>query len=95
CYAPVFPTTAGTANIYFPKLFGTVFGVIMATGLIGGMVLPWAIGYVAYRTTVRTALWLLVATAFLMILTQLIFLRYEHRRFRAARLPATPGKAQT
>jgi fucose permease len=80
-FAPVFPTTVGTASAYFPKLFGTVFGILMATGLIGGMILPKAIGYVAERASVRQGIWLLVATAVLLLLVQGVFLRYEKRRF--------------
>lgn len=80
-FAPVFPTTVGTASAYFPKLFGTVFGILMATGLIGGMVVPKAIGHVAELSSVRKGIWLLVATAVLLLLVQGIFLRYEKRRF--------------
>jgi hypothetical protein len=25
CYAPIFPTAAGIASTYFPKIFGTIF----------------------------------------------------------------------
>ena len=79
-YAPVFPTIAGTASTYFPKLFGTVFGIIMASGLCAGVILPPAIGYVAKTATVRTGLWLVVATAVLLIAVLAIFLVYERRR---------------
>jgi fucose permease len=80
-FAPIFPTTVGTASAYFPKLFGTVFGILMATGLIGGMILPAAIGRVAETASVRQGIWLLVATAILLFIIQVIFLRYEKRRF--------------
>jgi FHS family glucose/mannose:H+ symporter-like MFS transporter len=80
-YAPVFPTTAGTASTYFPKHFGTVFGIMMATGLIGGLVLPAVVGYVAKASTVRAGFWLLAGTAALLLITQAIFIGYERRRF--------------
>lgn len=83
-YAPVFPTTVGSGSTYFPNLFGTVFGIIMATGLIGGMVVPAAIGFVAKGASVRQGIWLLVVTAVLLLVTQLVFIRYERRRFPAA-----------
>jgi len=79
-YAPFFPCTAGTASSYFPKFFGTVFGIIMASGLAAGVVLPPIIGYVARSTTVRAGLWLVVATAVLLIAAQAVFLVYERRR---------------
>lgn len=80
-FAPVFPTTAGTASTYFPKHFGTVFGIMMSTGLIGGLVLPAAVGYVAKASTVRAGFWLLAGTAALLLITQAIFTGYERRRF--------------
>jgi fucose permease len=80
-YAPVFPTTAGTASTYFSKLFGTVFGILMTLALLSGAVVPPALGYLAQRTTVRTGMWLLAGTAVLLLVTQAIFNRYERKRF--------------
>jgi FHS family glucose/mannose:H+ symporter-like MFS transporter len=79
-YAPVFPTTAGTASTYFPKLFATVFGILMAVGLSAGVILPPAIGYVAKIATVRAGISLVVAFAGLLTAAQAIFLAYERRR---------------
>jgi fucose permease len=79
-YAPVFPTTAGTASTYFPKLFATVFGILMAVGLSAGVILPPAIGYVAKTATVRAGISLVVAFAVLLTAVQAIFLAYERRR---------------
>jgi len=79
-YAPVFPTTAGTASTYFPKLFATAFGILMAVGLSAGVILPPAIGYVAKTATVRAGISLVVAFAVLLTVVQGIFLAYERRR---------------
>jgi len=79
-YAPVFPTTAGTASTYFRNLFATVFGILMAVGLSAGVVLPPAIGYVAKKATVRAGIWLLVAFAVFLAALQALFLAYERRR---------------
>ena len=79
-YAPVFPTTAGTASTYFPKLFATVFGILMAVGLSAGVILPPAIGYVAKVATVRAGISLVLAFAVLLTAVQAIFLVYERRR---------------
>jgi FHS family glucose/mannose:H+ symporter-like MFS transporter len=83
-FAPVFPTTAGTASTYFSKLFGTVFGILMTLALLSGAVVPPAVGYVAQQTTVRASLWLLAAIAVLLVATQAIFNRYERRRLLQA-----------
>jgi fucose permease len=80
CYAPVFPTTAGTASTYFAKIFGTVFGMLMALALFGGAVVPPTIGLIAQQHSVRSGLWLLVAIAVLLFITQAIFNGYERRK---------------
>ncbi len=78
-FAPVFPTTAGTASTYFPRLFGTVFGILMSLALLSGAIVPPFIGYVAQRGSIRTGLWLLAGIAVLLFITQAIFNRYEKR----------------
>jgi MFS transporter, FHS family, glucose/mannose:H+ symporter len=52
-FAPVFPTTLAIAGDRYPERSGTVFGLLFSVALIGGMLLPWAVGQVAQRLTVR------------------------------------------
>jgi fucose permease len=79
-YAPVFPTTAGTASTYFSRIFGTVFGVLMTLALLSGTVVPPAIGYVSQHQSVRAGIWILAAIAVLLAVTQGIFNAYEQRK---------------
>ena len=79
-YAPVFPTTAGTASTYFSRLFGTVFGILMTLALLSGAVVPPAIGALAKRTGLREGIWVLAGIAVLLVVTQAVFNRYERRR---------------
>jgi fucose permease len=83
CYAPVFPTTAGTASTYFSRIFGTVFGMLMTLALLSGAVVPPAIGFVAQNHSVRAGIWLLVGIAVLFLITQGIFNGYERRKLLA------------
>ena len=83
-YAPIFPNTAGTASTHFSKVFGTVFGILMALALLSGAVVPPALGYLAQRTTVRSGMWLLAGIAILLFVTQAVFNRYERKRFLAS-----------
>ena len=76
-YAPIFPTTAGITSSLFPQIFGTIFGLLMAVGFTGSMLLPAAIGYVAKVSTVRAGIWLLPIGAFLLLVVQSIFVRRE------------------
>ena len=87
CFAPVFPTTAGTASTYFSRIFGTVFGMLMAFALLSGVVVPKAVGHVAEHQSVRFSFWILVGIAVLLFFTQLIFNSYERRKL----LPPEPG----
>ena len=80
CYAPVFPTTAGTASTYFSRIFGTVFGMLMTPALLSGAVVPPAIGYVAQHQSVRAGIGILAGIAVLLLLTQAIFVSYERRK---------------
>ena len=88
-YAPVFPTTAGTASTYFSRIFGTVFGMLMTPALLSGAVVPPAIGYVAQHQSVRAGIWILVGIAGLLLITQGIFNSYERRKL----LPSAPEAA--
>lgn len=83
CYAPVFPTTAGTASTYFSRIFGTVFGMLMTPALLSGAVIPPAIGYVAQHQSVRAGIWILAGMAVLLLLMQGIFTSYERRKLLA------------
>jgi MFS transporter, FHS family, glucose/mannose:H+ symporter len=77
CYAPIFPTTTGIASTFFPEIFGTIFGLLMAAGFTGSMLLPAAIGYVAKGSTVRAGIWLLPISALVLLIVQCIFVRHE------------------
>jgi fucose permease len=77
CYAPIFPTTAGITSSLFPEIFGTIFGLLMAAGFTGSMILPAAIGYVAKASTVKAGIWLLPISAFLLLVVQSILVCRE------------------
>jgi fucose permease len=79
CYAPIFPTTMGIASRFFPEIFGTIFGVLMAAGFLGSMILPAAVGYVSKASTVKAGIWLIPVSAFLLLVVQSIFVRREQR----------------
>ncbi len=86
CYAPVFPTTAGTASTYFAGIFGTVFGMLMTPALLSGAVIPPAIGYVFQHHSVRAGIWMLAGIAVLLLILQAVFNGYERRKL----LPQNP-----
>jgi MFS family permease len=77
CYAPIFPTTVGVGHSLYPKFFGTVFGILMGGSLVGGLVMPTVVGYVAGTASMRAGIWVLVGSATLMVLVEVLFLRTE------------------
>ncbi len=52
-YAGVFPTALAIAGDAYRKLAGTVFGLLFAIALIGGMSFPWAEGQISQSFGVR------------------------------------------
>ena len=52
-YGPIFPTTLAIAGDRYSKRAGTVFGLLFSIALIGGMLLPWAVGQVSQQFGLR------------------------------------------
>lgn len=52
-YGPIFPTTLAIAGDRYSQRAGTVFGFLFSIALIGGMLLPWTVGQVSERLSVR------------------------------------------
>ena len=82
-YGPIYPTTVGSAGMHFRKFFATVFGMMQVAGLLGGLVLPAAIGWVATVASIGVGLWLLVAAAILLVALQATFVGYERGMLRS------------
>jgi fucose permease len=64
--ATIFPTTLGLAGSRFEESSGTVFGILFAIALTGGISLPWTLGRLAEAQGFRAAL-LLPAAGFIAI----------------------------
>jgi fucose permease len=58
--AGVFPTTLGIAGARFQRHSGTVFGIMFAIALAGGISLPWAAGHIGGEVGLR---WVFVLVA--------------------------------
>jgi MFS transporter, FHS family, glucose/mannose:H+ symporter len=52
-YAGIFPTVLAIAGDAYGKLVGTVFGLLFAIALVGGMSFPWAVGQLSQKWGVR------------------------------------------
>lgn len=52
-YAGIFPTTLAVAGDAYRKMAGSVFGLLFAIALVGGMSFPWAVGHISQALGVR------------------------------------------
>ncbi|HVR44395.1 MAG TPA: MFS transporter [Thermoanaerobaculia bacterium] len=55
-FAAIYPTVLAMAADRYQRLAGTVFGLLFAVGLIGGMTFPWALGHVSERWGLRAGM---------------------------------------
>jgi fucose permease len=71
-FAPIFPTIVGITFAKFePSLYGSIFGIIFAVGLLGGTFVPQAIGSVSVGATVQGSLYIVAAMAALLFIVAL------------------------
>jgi MFS transporter, FHS family, glucose/mannose:H+ symporter len=52
-YAGIFPTALAIAGDAYQKMAGTVFGLLIAIALVGGMSFPWAVGQISQKSGIR------------------------------------------
>lgn len=85
-YGPIFPTTLAIAGDRYAKRAGTVFGLLFSIALIGGMLLPWAVGQVSQQLGVKMGMLVPALGAVgIIILSIVVMLRDRVRR------PAAPA----
>jgi len=72
-FAPCFPTTVGVTFAKFsPEIYGSVFGIIFAVGLLGAVIVPKAIGNLAKGSSVQKSLKLLIPACIALIILSLV-----------------------
>lgn len=72
-FAPCFPTTVGVTFARFsPEIYGSVFGIIFAVGLLGAVIVPKAIGNLAKGSSVQRSLKLLIPACALLVVLALV-----------------------
>ncbi len=72
-FATCFPTIIGvTFGKFSPEVYGTVFGIIFAIGLLGAVIIPKAIGNLAKDSSIQKSLRLLIPACLILIVLALI-----------------------
>ncbi len=71
-FAPVFPTIVGITFAKFePSLYGSIFGIIFAVGLLGGTIVPKIIGSLSEGATVQQSLLIVLFMAIALLIISL------------------------
>jgi fucose permease len=61
-FAPIFPTIVGVTFAKFePRLYGSIFGIIFAIGLLGGTFVPQFVGQLSVGATIQQSLLIVAA----------------------------------
>jgi fucose permease len=80
-YGPVFPTTLAIAGDRYSKRAGTVFGLLFSIALMGGMLMPWSVGQVSQRLSLRMGMLVpALGSAGITILSSVLILREQLTR---------------
>jgi fucose permease len=79
-FAPIFPTIVGITFAKFePSLYGSIFGIIFAVGLLGGTFVPQIIGSLSMGATIQGSLYIMAAMAALLFVIALFMGRVGKR----------------
>jgi fucose permease len=78
-FASIYPTTLGLAASCFEHYSGTVFGILFAIALTGGMILPWMVGQLAESYGLRLSLTIGIVNALMIFLLQFLITRIHER----------------
>ncbi len=77
--ASIYPTVLGLAGARFAERSGTVFGILFAIALVGGMSMPWAVGQIAQAHSLRAGFALSAAGAVAIAALQIVIARALRR----------------
>lgn len=79
-FAAIYPTVLAVVGNLFPRFSGTAFGVVIAVGLVGGMLSPWVVGRIAQLSGLRQGLTVPVVNCAMIIVLQSAIMRVMKRR---------------
>ncbi|HUP48156.1 MAG TPA: MFS transporter [Thermoanaerobaculia bacterium] len=79
-FAAIYPTTLAMAADRYQRNAGTIFGLLFAVGLIGGMLFPWALGHISHAAGVRAGMVLPLIGAVMITLLVIVISRQSRSR---------------
>jgi MFS transporter, FHS family, glucose/mannose:H+ symporter len=84
-FAAIYPTTLAIVGANFAAFSGTAFSVVIAMGLVGGMLAPWLAGKIAEASSLRQGFIIPVVNCAMIILLVALLRRVTRRRTLEAR----------
>ncbi|MBW7996676.1 MAG: MFS transporter [Candidatus Glassbacteria bacterium] len=84
CFAPVFPTSLGSAGRVFRRYTGTIFSMIIACSVLGGVSIAGLVGSFAGAGSMRAGLFVVAGCALAMLLIQVTISRRVELRLGEA-----------
>jgi fucose permease len=77
-FAPIFPTIVGvTFSKFEPRLYGSIFGIIFAIGLLGGTFVPKLIGNLSKKLTIQGSMPVAVIMALILLMVSMFLGRNQ------------------
>lgn len=76
-FAPIYPTVLAMAADRYQRLAGTIFGLMFAVGLLGGMLFPWSVGHLSQRYGLRSGMILPLFGALMISILVMVIARGE------------------
>ena len=86
-FAAIYPTTLAIVGGRFAALTGTAFSVVIAVGLVGGMLAPWLAGRIAEASSLRQGLIIPIVNCAMIAVLSILAGR-ETRKTKDERKPA-------
>jgi FHS family glucose/mannose:H+ symporter-like MFS transporter len=74
-FAAIYPTTLAIVGGAFAAFTGTAFSIVIAVGLVGGMLAPWLAGKIAERSSLRQGLIIPVINCAMIVVLSLLVAR--------------------
>jgi fucose permease len=86
-FAAIYPTTLAIVGGRFAAFTGTAFSVVIAVGLVGGMLAPWLAGRIAEASSLRRGLIIPVVDCAMIVLLTVLVRRETRKHAQETRRP--------
>ena len=94
CFAPIFPSTLGCVGRTFTNYTGTIFSLMIALGVLGGVVVSTLVGKIAGTSALAHGFYLVLAVCLAMLALQTIVLRRAQKEVQGTHKSVISGLGQ-